>query len=720
MGNSTVTPAQSHSRLPDPYQTDLNSELIQASENTSAMANASTDPTKSTNTVNTTSHKSIVTVNPDGSSNTTKSVVYTTTVNNTQKSTAVTNVDRFPASSNQDISTAQIEYMTPVSPIEPSRPVVSTANRPSASALNPEVSHLPKTTASPNPSHERYSPPLATNTNPFITSNKPATPPVRRVSVFVLETKSSQNPIETVTSASRVSNSAEKFNPTNANTVTTSRTSAVTSNDYKSTVHVVTTTTTKTSTQSTNLSAAAPLSNPRVSSPRVPVISPIPSVDNIYIKSRTSSPPFSPDTSAVSPNSNKSLALVESSPSTNTNAPAKVKSPSSFSATKPLFPPRSYPPPITTTTTTTTTKTSAVRPTATVQSTTNAVSNATLSSTAITKEPAPKLTMSTSTQTRESSNLISLPSVQQNSKTEHKEKETVQTSKRSQSFGTSPIPSSDTNEKTKQSTRTSKETQSIATSPIPSLATSDSVKERSMALNIVPVPSFTLRSTAVANFSSDEENLLERTQSIHKDMSIFKYHITQREIKPPIGNHTKATMFQMNTHHKQTPFPVPSLLFLAKNFNDGAPETDNDSTVAPTFSSLGLENNSDIEPSAHSSIEARLNDKRQQKNNQQPLSSHIDFTNKDPWSDFASKTSTNSNYPFLQGTSLQTNPPPLPSILKKPTFQPLSASSATQTNDELPMNLRGDLPGYMPLKTKAIQSISRSERLFSFGLIRPN
>ena len=140
--------------------------------------------------------------------------------------------------------------------------------------------------------------------------------------------------------------------------------------------------------------------------------------------------------------------------------------------------------------------------------------------------------MSTSTQTREPSNLTSLQSSQQNSQTEHKEKASIQTSKRTQSFGTSPIPSIDTNEKSKESTRTSKETQSIATSPIPSLATNDTVKERSMVLNIVPVPSYTLRSTAVANFSSDEDNLLERTQSIHKDISIFKYHITQKEIKP--------------------------------------------------------------------------------------------------------------------------------------------------------------------------------------------
>lgn len=372
MGNSAVTPAQSHNRLLDPYPTDFYSEFAQAFENTSAMANAPTDPAQSTNTMNATSHRSVVTVNPDGSSNTTKSVVYTTTVNNTQKSTAVTNMDRFSAFSNPEISTAQTEYMTPVSPIQPSSP--------SASALNPEVSNLSKKPASPNPPHERYTPPLATNTNPFITPNKPATPPARRVSVFVLDTKSFENPIETVTSTSRVSNSVVKFDPTNANTVTTSRTSAVTSNNSKSTVHVVTTTTTKTSSLSTNLTAAAPPpSNPRVSTPRVPVISPIPSVDNIYIKSRTSSPPFSPDTSAVSPNSNKSRIVVPPSPPTKPNVPPKVKSPQPLPATRPLLPPRLYPPPVTTTSTTT--KTSAVPPAAIVQSTTSSVSHATLSST---------------------------------------------------------------------------------------------------------------------------------------------------------------------------------------------------------------------------------------------------------------------------------------------------------------------------------------------------
>ncbi len=52
--------------------------------------------------------------------------------------------------------------------------------------------------------------------------------------------------------------------------------------------------------------------------------------------------------------------------------------------------------------------------------------------------------------------------------------------------------------------------------------------------NIVAVPSYSLRSTAVCNPPDDEPISSERTQSIHADLSIFKYHLTSHEPKQPV------------------------------------------------------------------------------------------------------------------------------------------------------------------------------------------
>jgi hypothetical protein len=43
------------------------------------------------------------------------------------------------------------------------------------------------------------------------------------------------------------------------------------------------------------------------------------------------------------------------------------------------------------------------------------------------------------------------------------------------------------------------------------------------------VPSFRLRSTAVNGPSQDNGFLSERTKSIHTDISIFKYYLTQKD-----------------------------------------------------------------------------------------------------------------------------------------------------------------------------------------------
>jgi len=69
----------------------------------------------------------------------------------------------------------------------------------------------------------------------------------------------------------------------------------------------------------------------------------------------------------------------------------------------------------------------------------------------------------------------------------------------------------------------------------------------------------------------------------------------------------------MDTHLKQTPLPIPSLAFLAKNFSDGTREIDDNSSMAPTFGSLGLANDLEIEPFDKSSARLRLHEKQKQR-----------------------------------------------------------------------------------------------------------
>ncbi|UJR16167.1 hypothetical protein I4U23_003077 [Adineta vaga] len=769
MGNSTVTPAVSqppHVPFPMLYPHEsgpmFDSEMPHVSSYSFPAADVPTNPSATGTTMITTSHTSVSMVQPDGSSNVTKSTVHRSTMNNVESST-VTNLETFPMPLNSathrtsvyvlDAGTSRTSGETSppnfpmssdtrtslkndnISPTKPSTPRTSTVRRPSIFRLTSEASRISMNmnSASPRALPERFTPPLATNTEPFTTSMKPPTPSVRRTSVFVLDANASHVPTEPL---SNPINSVVKFDTSTSSETTNIPTNNTnndkffkkssmppTSSNFSTSVVQVVTTTTKTSTQSTNLMTSAPVTAPTVSTPVIPVNSPIPSVDNIFLKSTNSSPTFSPDTSAVSPTYDAPRTPILSSPPTKTIAPVvSTVSYSRPSLSKPLLHPSTT---TTTTTSTTTNNEHSVKLTTPVAKA--PVSRCLppfnlqvklhqtipfLLQVNVFKPPISMNTISTSTQTREPTDLTSLFTNQQNNKLNQKEKEEpIHSMKRTHSFATSPIPRTDTNEKSTQSIPTIKETHNFATSPIPPTDVNENPKEKSVVLSIVAVPSFALRSTAVSNFPPDDEALLERAESIHKDISIFKYHVTQKEIKPNIGDHTKATMFKMNTHQKQTPFPTPSLLFLNKNFNDGAPEIDNDSTITPSFSSLGLDNDLDVKTSAHSTLETRLNDKLQQKNIQQRLSPNGNFTHNDPWPIISSTAVNEPIFFSSQETPAQNNHPPLSSILKKPAFQPMRKSSATQTNIEIFENLRKTKPDTISSITKATQISSCKETI---------
>jgi hypothetical protein len=91
-------------------------------------------------------------------------------------------------------------------------------------------------------------------------------------------------------------------------------------------------------------------------------------------------------------------------------------------------------------------------------------------------------------------------------------------------------------EKHKPSFHTTQQAQSLDTSTPSSINTNNDLHITPPIPDIIAVPSFSLRSTAVCNPPPDYHVLSERTESIHTDISIFKYRLTQKETKLPVKN----------------------------------------------------------------------------------------------------------------------------------------------------------------------------------------
>ncbi|CAF0866356.1 unnamed protein product [Rotaria sordida] len=233
--------------------------------------------------------------------------------------------------------------------------------------------------------------------------------------------------------------------------------------------------------------------------------------------------------------------------------------------------------------------------------------------------------------------------------------------------------------------------------------------------HIVALPSFALRTTAVCKPSQDDRILSERIQSTHSNISIFKFYLDQKETKPSIGNHTKATMFKMDTRLKQTPFPSPSLSFFTKNFNDGTPEIDTDSTIKPTFQSLGLQNDFEIERINQSPTKIHSDEKQQQRKILHSSSFSDLNSNSNNSFQFTTSVIIDQSNDFLMGnTSVQNNRQPLTSVLKDSSSQMIyNPYSTVKYNQILQGYQKPDLENYrstvpfdvVPTTTKPSQKI---------------
>ncbi|CAM4906437.1 unnamed protein product [Rotaria socialis] len=238
-------------------------------------------------------------------------------------------------------------------------------------------------------------------------------------------------------------------------------------------------------------------------------------------------------------------------------------------------------------------------------------------------------------------------------------------------------------------------------------------RQKSALKHIIPVPSYTLRATAVCQ--PVEDNLiLERSQSIHSDISLFKFYLDQKETQPLVGNHTKATMFQMDTLLKRTPFPKPSISFYIKNFNDGTEETDVNSAAPPTFQSLGLENDLDLDQTNELSARTHSNEKREQKALRTPLFSDVNSNNTKAFHLPPSSISNQPNLLSLDSTRMQNNHQQTTSILKKPSNQTYQESVSAQNYINVPQNLsKADFEKYRAAVSFNLSPLSGSEHLQS-------
>lgn len=69
----------------------------------------------------------------------------------------------------------------------------------------------------------------------------------------------------------------------------------------------------------------------------------------------------------------------------------------------------------------------------------------------------------------------------------------------------------------------------------------------------------------------------------------------------------------MDTRLRQTPFPIPSLAFLTKNFSDGEHEATAHQLLAPSFGSLGLQHGPETNPVDLSPTRLRIQEKQRQR-----------------------------------------------------------------------------------------------------------
>ncbi|CAF3504291.1 unnamed protein product [Rotaria sp. Silwood1] len=282
-------------------------------------------------------------------------------------------------------------------------------------------------------------------------------------------------------------------------------------------------------------------------------------------------------------------------------------------------------------------------------------------------------------------------------------------------------------------------------------------KDISDASNITAMPSFQLRSTAIYSPPHGDRVLSGRNELINTDVSNFKYYIPDNRSKQPVGQHTRATMYNMNTQSKQITLPTPSSSSPTTNSNGGNNTTGDNATV-PTFVSRGLQTDLEVQPIDPSATQMLYYEK--QKPQIVPVSALSNYTSNNNGFFHLSSNNTVSQPVFSstepkpsvrfndqpdssvnQSVPYYPPPPPPTSILKKPStvlpqenYNPLSIQTHDEVLEELRKRNNNTNDGvyrvkkvhiiekddrenqpinvsFNPSPSKASQSILRSERL---------
>ncbi|CAF0763301.1 unnamed protein product [Rotaria sordida] len=287
-------------------------------------------------------------------------------------------------------------------------------------------------------------------------------------------------------------------------------------------------------------------------------------------------------------------------------------------------------------------------------------------------------------------------------------------------------------------------------------------KEINNASNITVMPSFQLRSTAIYSPPHGDRILSGRNELINTDVSNFKYYIPDNRAKQTVGQHTRATMYKMNTQLKQTPLPTPSSSSSppATTNSNSNNNTTGDNAIVPTFVSRGLQTDLEVQPINPSSTQMLYYEKQQPQFVPVSALSNYNSSNSGFYHLTPHDTITQPNLPPIEtNPSIQFNdqqrpslnqslpnypslpPPPRTSILKKPStvlsqekYNPLSIQTHDEVLEELRKRnnntndgmyrvkkvhiLEKDDHGNQPLtlsfnlpSSKASQSILRSEKL---------
>ncbi|CAF2473024.1 unnamed protein product [Rotaria sp. Silwood2] len=220
---------------------------------------------------------------------------------------------------------------------------------------------------------------------------------------------------------------------------------------------------------------------------------------------------------------------------------------------------------------------------------------------------------------------------------------------------------------------TSTDTSSVTTTALTmtTAKTSNDQKEIYDASNITVMPSFQLRSTAIYSPPHGDRVLSGRNELINTDVSNFKYYIPDNRTKQTVGQHTRATMYKMNTRLKQTPLPTPSSSSTTTNPSSSNNTTEDNSTV-PTFVSIGLQTDLEAQPINSSSSQMLYYER--QKPQVVPVSVLSNYN------------SSNNGFYHLS----------LNDTVSQPVFPPTETKPSVQLNDQQYPSVNQSLPYYPP------------------------